>query len=244
MGSFKKFIGNFIPDSLMTKYVQFKRNRRWKNKSAEEVFTSIYNSKGWGGHQSVSGRGSDDDQTATIAQAIPGIITQFNIKSMLDIPCGDFHWMKNVELGAVKYIGSDIVAEIVTHNNTTYGSPKISFSQLDLIAGPLPQVDLVFCRDCLVHFSFAHITSALNSIVDSKSAYLATTSFNQRTQNDDIVTGNWRALNLRAAPFNLPKPLLEIDEKCTEGENQFADKTMSVWKVSDIEHIIRKLRAV
>lgn len=238
MSAFKRFIGKFIPDSLMTKYVQFKRNRRWKNKSTEEVFTTIYNANSWGGHQSISGRGSDDDQTAAIAQAIPGIIAQLGIQSMLDIPCGDFHWMKNVNLGNVKYVGADIVVDLVEKNKAAYGSENITFRHLNLIEGPLPAVDLVFCRDCLVHFSFENINGALNSIAASRSKYLVTTSFKARTSNDDIVTGNWRPLNLCMAPFNFPTPLIEIDEKCTEGDNQYTDKTMSVWKIDDIRALI------
>jgi hypothetical protein len=240
MGSFKKFVGKFIPDSIMTKYVQFKRNRRWKNKSAEEVFTTIYQGNSWGGHQSVSGRGSDDDQTAVIAREIPNIITQLKVQSMLDIPCGDFHWMKNVDLRGATYIGADIVTDLVNKNNEQYKTDKISFQHLNLIEGPLPVMDLIFCRDCLVHFSYDHIFGALRTIASSGSKYLATTSFNARTANEDIVTGNWRALNLRVAPFNFPAPLIEIDEKCTEGGNLYADKTTSVWKIEDLQKFIKK----
>lgn len=237
---FKKFVSRFIPDPIMKKYVIAKRNRRWKNKSAEEVFTSIYQGKSWGGHQSVSGRGSDDDQTAVIAAEIPNIIAKLNVTSLLDIPCGDFHWMKNVQLGSTKYIGSDIVADLVAKNNAEFSSPTVTFQQLNLIEGPLPKVDLIFCRDCLVHFSFAHVRSSLKTIVTSGSTYLATTSFSKRNSNDDITTGNWRPLNLRTAPFSFPAPLIEIDEKCTEGDNAFTDKTLSIWRISDItEHIGR-----
>jgi 2-polyprenyl-3-methyl-5-hydroxy-6-metoxy-1,4-benzoquinol methylase len=234
MSGIKKIIGMFIPDSLMSKYVQYKRNRRWKNKSTQEVFTSIYESNVWKGQDSVSGRGSDDDQTKAISLAIPHIVAQLKIQSMLDIPCGDFHWMKNVDLKNVNYTGADIVEDLVRKNNASFRSDGIEFQHLNLIAGPLPKFDLIFCRDCLVHFSFSDIKGALSSIAKSGSTYLATTSFNARETNEDIVTGNWRPLNLRKAPFNFPAPLMEIDEKCTEGNNQFSDKTMSVWKIEDI----------
>lgn len=235
---FKKFVSRFIPDALITRYVQRKRNRRWRNKSAEEVFTSIYNRNSWGGHQSVSGRGSDDDQTAAITKAIPEIISRFNIQSMLDIPCGDFHWMKNVNLGDVHYTGSDIVEDLIKKNNASYASDKVQFKQLNLIEGSLPKFDLIFCRDCLVHFSYKDIRGALNSIMESGATYLVTTSFKSREANEDIVTGNWRPLNLCKAPFNFPKPLIEIDEKCTEGENQFTDKTLSIWKIEDLKNVL------
>jgi len=242
MGSLKKFLSKLVPAPIMSKYVFMKKNRKWKNKSAEEVFTTIYKNNAWGGHQSVSGRGSDDDQTGVIAREIPEFLAKLNIKSMLDIPCGDFHWMKNVDLGNVKYTGADIVADLVANNNKDFRSETISFEQLNLIAGPLPQVDLIFCRDCLVHFSYDNIISALNTVVDSNSAYLATTSFNSRSSNQDISTGNWRPLNLLSAPFNFPKPTIEVDEKCIEGNGAYADKTISIWKVSEIAPIIRAIK--
>jgi hypothetical protein len=240
VSTFKNFVIKLVPASIMTRYVKYKRNRRWKNKSAEEVFSNIYHGNNWGGHQSASGRGSDDDQTAAISAFIPEMMMKLNAKTLLDIPCGDFHWMKNVNLSDITYLGADIVPEIIANNNKNFQRSNVSFHQLNLIEGPLPTSEVIFCRDCLVHFSYEHISGALKSISESGAKYLATTSFKSRTSNNDIVTGNWRPLNLQVAPFNFPEPLIEFDEKCTEGDNQYTDKTLSIWKVDDLKKILPK----
>jgi hypothetical protein len=36
---------------------------------------------------------------------------------MLDAPCGDFNWMKEVDLSAVHYTGGDIVEPLVNSNH-------------------------------------------------------------------------------------------------------------------------------
>ena len=61
---------------------------------------------------------------------------------------------------------------------------------------------------------------------------LLTTSFPRVERNDDIVTGQWRPLNLTRPPFNLPEPAKRIAENCTESE--FADKVLGVWPIADL----------
>jgi len=85
-------------------------------------------------------------------------------------------------------------------------------------------------RDALVHFSNADIWRALNNIVSSDITFLATTTFPATTTNVDLITGiGWRYLNLQAAPFNFPPPLMSLPE----GFNRL-DQVLSVWRVSDI----------
>jgi hypothetical protein len=55
-----------------------------------------------------------------------------------------------------------------------------------------------------------------------------------RRKNTDIATGNWRTLNLTVAPFEFPKPVLVVNEKCTEDGGRFRDKSLGLWKVSDV----------
>jgi hypothetical protein len=219
------------------------RDYRLKKKQTEEVFLDIYKNNKWGGKDSISGRGSDIHQTKSIAKELPTVFNNFNISTMLDIPCGDFHWMKDVDLSNVNYIGSDIVSELVEKNSTQYKRDGLSFQKLNLIKDKLPKVDLIFCRDCLVHLSFEDIFNALRNICDSHSEYLLTTTFSKRSHNKDIATGNWRTLNLESTPFTLPKPLKIINEGCTEGDGSYADKALGLWKIADIQKTLLEYQA-
>lgn len=201
--------------------------------SPREIFQNIYHTNYWGNADSRSGAGSDLDQTAEIRRHLPLLIKEREIGSMLDIPCGDWHWMKEVTLD-LDYIGADIVPELIERNKAQYGDERHRFVSLDLTKDSLPNVDLVFSRDVLVHLSFADIFTALSNLRCSGSAYLLTTTFTARKKNADIRTGQWRPLNLQKPPFNFSPPLSLIVEKCTEGDGSWGDKSLGLWKIRDL----------
>jgi hypothetical protein len=93
---------------------------------------------------------------------------------------------------------------------------------------------LVLCRDCLVHFSYSDIRRSLTNIRLSRSTYILTTTFRGRDRNFDVPTGDWRAINLEKAPFDLGTPLAIIDEQCTEGGGVYSDKCLGLWRCSDL----------
>lgn len=221
---------------LHNKYVAF----QLKSKSAEDVFTDIYRRNKWRGKDSVSGTGSDGHQTRVIARELPALFNEFNISTMLDIPCGDFHWMKSVDLKGMNYTGADIVKDLIQRNRERYERDSIRFQSLNLIRDKLPKVDLVFCRDCLVHFSFEDIYLALHNICESQSEFLLTTTFTDRIDNHDIVRGQWRVINLELVPFVLPKPLKIINEGCTEGDGAYEYKALGLWRIADIRESLTR----
>lgn len=213
----------------------------FKGKSGKEIFTQIARDNFWTASESVSGIGSSLAQTQEIVRQLPLVFNQFGIQSMLDIPCGDFNWMKTVDLSGVDYHGGDIVAEIIEKNQQTYqkrdtlGGGSVRFSQLNLLQGELPKADLIFCRDCLVHFSFADISCAIANMKKSGAIYLMTTHFPEEETNLDIPTGGWRPLNLLRAPFHFPEPVFILNEKCTEMDGAFSDKSLALWKLEVLE---------
>ncbi|MCX6613074.1 MAG: class I SAM-dependent methyltransferase [Acidobacteria bacterium] len=204
----------------------------------EEVFQRIWANNYWGDAESRSGGGSNLEQTAVLRPALSRLLSELKIQSMLDLPCGDFHWMKETVLPAgMSYVGGDIVAPLVASNQASFGGPLKRFEQMNLMEDDLPQVDLIFCRDCLVHLSFAQIGKAIENLRRSGSTYLLTTNFSDDRRNHDIRTGQWRPLALRAAPFHFPLPLAVIEEKCTENRGKFSDKTMSLWRIADLPEL-------
>ena len=203
-----------------------------QNSQTEEIFTSIFYANLWGGKESASGLGSDLDQTDKIRKEIPHLIQKFSIKSLLDAPCGDFWWMNHTDLSDLDlYIGIDIVAELIAKNKKLYGNETKLFLHKDIIADPLPKVDLILCRDCFVHLTFDQIFLALRNIKLSGSKYLLLTTFSGQQRNFDMANpGPWRALNLRREPFNFPEPLYLI----YEGSPDRADKGLALWLIEDL----------
>ena len=207
--------------------------------SSEHVFTKIYHENGFGGANSISGPGSDLSQTIAVRNQLRAMCRYLALHSMLDIPCGDFHWMKHVDLEGIDYVGADIVTDLI-RENSQYEASNVHFCKLNLIHDKLPKVDLVFCRDCLVHLSFRDTFMALHNVCDSGSTYLLTTTFTKRPHNRDIATGGWRTLNLEAPPFSFPPSLKTISEECTEGGGAFSDKSLGLWRVEDIRECLTK----
>ncbi len=211
-----------------------------KNTYIENIFTEIYRGSRFGGKDSASGPGSDLYQTRVIIRELPKLFRDLTISSILDIPCGDFHWMKSIDLYGVKYIGADIVNELIQSNREKYERKNVSFKHLNIIDDELPKVDLILCRDCLVHFSFKDVFLALDNMCNSKSEYLLATTFPSREENRDIFTGQWRTLNLEITPFHFPPPLRIISECYAEGKGAYSDKSLGLWRIEEIEKSITK----
>lgn len=194
-------------------------------------FTYIYRSNLWAGPESRSGVGSSLAATARLREELPPLLHRLGVASLLDIPCGDFHWMEQVPLEGIRYIGADIVEELVQENRRRHQDPegRRRFLRLDLTADPLPAVDAVLCRDVLVHLSFDRIRSALGGVGRSGARYLLTTTFPGLPANRDITDGDWRPLNLERPPFDFPPPDATLVEGCAEEGGAYADKTLAAW---------------
>lgn len=201
---------------------------RWYFGSNEEKFTKIYRKNIWGDIESASGPGSNMEATKKIREELPDLIKKMEVKSVLDIPCGDFTWMAHVDVALENYIGADLVKEIVKKNIERYALPNRSFACLDLTADPLPRTDMLLVRDCLVHFSYNDIWRAIENIKRSGSTYLLTTTFLGTEKNTNIPTGDWRSINFRREPFFFCEPVQTIYE------DSHMDKSLCLWKVKDL----------
>jgi hypothetical protein len=221
---------------------KFLKRIKWKLfrpvKTNKDVFSRIYDLNSWSSGKSVSGPGSEIDHTMKLIKALPEIFSKFNIRTVLDAPCGDYNWMKLVSKDNISYTGGDIVKKIIDDNNRKYKTPIVNFIELDIINDKLPRVDLLIIRDCFIHFSDADLKKAIKNIVSSGAEYLFTTSYINSSSNSDIKTGQWRRLNLLAPQFSFPEPDLTFMEESTEQNNRFPDKAMLLWKISRLEERI------
>ena len=204
-------------------------------KTRREKFTEVYQKNIWHGTDSVSGTGSDLGQTSGVREILPKLLQELGVKTFLDAPCGDLHWIKTVDLG-VDYVGVDIVGELVERLRTEF--PQRRFECRDLVEDDLPAADLIFCRDCLVHLPLEEVGKVLKNFGRSGAKYVLTTTFPAVTSNGDVKWSGWRALNLRLSPFNLPEPLRLINEGCTEDGGKFADKSLGLWQLADLRQTI------
>lgn len=229
--------------SLYLSYVEMKEVGRLKGKSADVVFNEIHAENRWNSNESISGPGSTGEQTRAVVDELPRMLRSLNAKTVLDIPCGDFNWLRNADLVDFDYLGADIVPAIIAANSASYSSTNRAFGVLNLLEDELPKRDVIFCRDCLVHFSNADIKQAIENVYRSGSRYLITTSFVEHENARDIHTGQWRPINLSRSPFQLPKPIGIFIEGCTEGDGIYADKALCVWEIGTLSDAINMWRS-
>ncbi|HVZ93307.1 MAG TPA: hypothetical protein VG797_02240 [Phycisphaerales bacterium] len=268
------------------------------------VFRHIYKNRTWGDRESVSGPGSELAETHAVRAILPPLLKELGVTSILDAPCGDFNWMKHVDLTNIHYIGADVVPELIAENTRRYAkdsapspsgrgrgegflpstpsphattggseptgvsapspsgrgqgegfvsstqSPRattgggseptvvptrpssLRFLTLDITRDQLPKVDLILCRDCLVHLSNKMVSAALNNFKSSGAKYLLTTTYPGAVQgeNRDIATGQFRMVDLTLPPFNMPKPERLINEQSAEGG---LHKSLGLWSLVD-----------
>ncbi len=212
---------------LVKPFRKLREQRFFRQSSRKDVFSYIYRTNKWGCDESRSGKGSDLAITQTLREALPAALEDLGVSSIVDLPCGDMNWITQIDLSQYRYVGADIVAELIEANRRAY--PDLEFIRLDICEEKIPQADLVLCRDLFVHLSFSDIEVAMNNVFSSPLRYLACTTFPKIEENQDKLTGNHRKLNMAIEPFRLGEPMLMIDD------DPRIDKFLGVWKVEGEE---------
>lgn len=160
------------------------------------------------------------------------MLQKIGARTIVDAPCGDFHWLSQANLG-VHYVGVDIVPDLVERNRRRY--PGYEFHVADIATDDLPAADVVLCHDVLVHYDFAQALAILANLRRSGAEWLLTTTFPGHPENHDIAMGEWRPLNLERPPFGFPPPDYLIVEACTEGDGRYRDKALGLWRFVELD---------
>lgn len=189
------------------------------------IFRRYYRVNYWRNDESVSGPGSSMARTATVRAELPALCERLGIRTLLDVPCGDATWIRQVDRCVDRYIGADIVPELIDDLRRTAADFE-EFHCLDAISDDLPAADAVLARDFFIHLPQRHVLTAVENMRRTGARYLLTTHFGEH-DNADIVTGLWRPVNLTAPPYSFGEPLATIDEAVPD--ERFRDKTLAVF---------------
>ena len=227
INNFARKVLSFLPKPI----VELMRSTKlWflNRRSATGIFKQIYTGNTWDGTESVSGPGSTMAATENIRKALPEIIKEYNIRSILDIPCGDVYWIGECLPENIVYTGGDIVSEIIGRNKIEKGDLG-EFITCNLVTDSLPEADLLIVRDCFIHLPNSMIKQALANIKCANIKLLLTTTYPDSAENVDIATGGFRPVDLMLQPFSLPAPLKVFEESEIK-----SGKCMGLWSVKDL----------
>jgi hypothetical protein len=225
----------------------------------KETFSNIYDTFGFGSTESRSGPGSTLEETKLLREKIKELVLEKNIKSVVDIPCGDFHWMKEIVFNFESYIGGDIVDKCVQENNEKYNSPRIKFINFDLLQDDIPESDLLIVRDIIGHFPIEEGKKIIQNILRSNCKYLLSTTWAKKTdqgwsrcnpndvhrENEGVDFGRFYPVNLIASPFNFPDAdvYLEEDVHVDNFENGNR-KVLALWDLQKVKEHLLNLKPV
>ena len=87
----------------------------------KDIFSDIYYRNVWGDEESVSGPGSGVKRASAFREELAELLKQLQVTTLLDAGCGDYNWMKELNLSSMQYIGVDVVPELITINQQKYG---------------------------------------------------------------------------------------------------------------------------
>ena len=219
----RKVIFLMILSILVTITVYLCNNRTFVEKpdpNIKDKFELIYKSWFWekgkveGFKGGGSGPGSSQEYTKTCRSILYQVIKQYNIKSMIDAPCGSMRWMplllNNITdegNNDFKYFGVDVVESVINASKIKYANmfPKWKMKVLDFTTMQLPEnYDLIFSRDVLQHLPLEKVIDALKTFSQTKGArYLLVGHYLEHNENRNINIGDYFNINLTKPPFNL-----------------------------------------
>lgn len=160
-----------IGDTIRSAYLCLRglrgKHRIYSDLSLPETFRRIYRTKAWGddGERFHSGSGSRGRACEQYCDSVIEFIRDHQVKSVADLGCGDFSVGRRiVEATGVRYIGIDVVPELIEHHRNTVRDPLVSFLCANITVDPLPTASLCLIRQVLQHLSNHEIAKALANL--------------------------------------------------------------------------------
>lgn len=195
------------------------------------TFRSIYRNKGWGSGGTAeffSGIGSHGAAADTYVAAMVPILAEHarelgQTATIVDLGCGDFAVGGRLlsSLQNVRYIGCDIVPEIIAHNNRFHGSHDVCFESLDIVSQPLPDGDICLVRQVLQHLPNGDISVVLPKLRKYRYVYVTEAQPVEPLgpPNPDKPVGagvrfDWRTGRGRGVELNLPPWNCAVEVVC------------------------------
>ncbi len=114
----------------------------------KQIFEEMYQKKIWGGG---SGVGSLPEATVRYRAVLQKLLTDYQVRSVVDIGCGDWQTGSLVDWTGIEYTGIDIVPEVIEADRKRYGRRGRHFLCGNVLEMSPPAADLLIIKDVLQH---------------------------------------------------------------------------------------------
>jgi SAM-dependent methyltransferase len=164
-------------------------------------FEEIYSKNEW---LYGSGEGSQPQHTKPYLSFLQDFLRKNNIKSVVDMGCGDWQFSQFIDWTGIDYQGFDVVASVIEANQKRFSAPGLRFQLASGDGSDLPAANLLIAKDVLQHWSNDSIKAFLPRI-KWYNYCLITNCVNPSgdTTNENIENGGFRYLDLRLPPFGI-----------------------------------------
>jgi 2-polyprenyl-3-methyl-5-hydroxy-6-metoxy-1,4-benzoquinol methylase len=182
--------------------------------------------------ETADGPGATLALTENLRVWLADLLKRAKICTMLDAACGDWSWMRLVDLGVTEYTGWDCDPgrvdtcrrRLTDGDFASLDRPNAQFDVKNLLTvddAELAGYDLVLCRDFLMHVTNEHVAAFLDKVKRGDNTLLLATTFpgaDNSARAYDPARATWtgymeQALDLTAEPFNLPAPIDSFAEE-------------------------------
>ena len=194
-------------------------------RSNREIFSEIYANNAWQkssdpNEKFFSGSGSHDENIIVpYINTVLQLITDNNIRNIVDLGCGDFWIMRHV-LGALSeanynffYTGVDVVEELINYNAVRFNDLRIRFCCKDFSEDdePLPDGQLLIIRQVFQHIRNGDIKKILDKSKKFKYLFITEHIYDapdavynvDKPASDGIRLSRKSGIYLEHAPFNI-----------------------------------------
>jgi SAM-dependent methyltransferase len=193
----------------------------------EAAFTRLVDTFDWcpGPRETPCGEGSFLKANEPVVRALQEWFTSYGIKSVVDVGCGDFHWMSGVDFTGMEYDGFDVVKKFVDALSCARGRQNIRFHHADAFKMKLPKADLYICKDVINHYTEPEGLALMERIRAASRHFAAITFPGNRGPN--VPKWKYRYIDFDAPPFSLGAPLASVPAN----ESRRPQRVFSIWRL-------------
>jgi SAM-dependent methyltransferase len=206
-------------------------NSRFARVYRRRTFQNVYEWQLWGAEKFeryFSGVGSRGEPAKVYVEAMAPIIADASRSfgrevTVVDLGCGDFRVTRALleRLLNVRYIGCDIVPELIAENTRRYGSANTIFRCLDMVAEDLPLGDIYLVRQVLQQLQNRDIARLMAKLPLHENVYVTEgqPEIREGPVNPDKPIGaevrfNWKTGRGRGVELDQPPFNLGLEEIC------------------------------
>lgn len=142
------------------------------------------------------------EHTRPYVALLQNFLREHEIRSVVDLGCGDWQFSRTIDWSGIDYLGLDVVRSVVKVNRRAFATASIHFKTLS-IGDPLPPADLVVCKDVLQHLPLDVVAGYFAEFRKRyKHALVTNDVFPDDLLNVDISAGEARAIRPDLPPFS------------------------------------------